>query len=140
MFKFVHQMIIGLYTSVDIPEICLRLCLLAAEAAGLRRLEELAYEFYVQAFVIYEESISDSRAQSDAITAIILALQRSHVFGQENYDTLVTKSALHGSKLLKKNHQAITVLMASHMWWQGDLSETPRTLKVSRSPNKGLVN
>jgi hypothetical protein len=75
----------------------------------------------VQAFVIYEESISESRAQLMAITGIISGLQTSRVFGDDNYDTLVTKAALHGSRLLKKSHQATAVLYASHMWWQSDV-------------------
>lgn len=119
LFKFIHQLISILYHKVEAPETCLRLFLLAAQVADDCRLEELTYEFFVQAFVIYEESISESRAQLQAITGIISALQTSRVFGTDNYDTLITKAALHGSRLLKKSHQATTVLYASHMWWQG---------------------
>ncbi|WVQ85663.1 hypothetical protein IAT38_007829 [Cryptococcus sp. DSM 104549] len=119
LFKFIHQLISILYHKVEAPEMCLRLFLLAAQVADDCRLEELTYEFFVQAFVIYEESISESRAQLQAITGIISALQTSRVFGTDNYDTLITKAALHGSKLLKKSHQATAVLYASHMWWQG---------------------
>ena len=36
----------------------------------------------------------------------------------DNFDTLITKAALHGSKLLKKSHQATAVGLASHLWWQ----------------------
>ena len=36
----------------------------------------------------------------------------------DNYDTLITKAALHGAKLLKKPHQATAVHLASHLWWQ----------------------
>ncbi|WVF70542.1 hypothetical protein IAT40_005333 [Kwoniella sp. CBS 6097] len=121
LFKFIHQLINILYHKVEAPETCLRLFLLAAQVADDCRLEELTYEFFVQAFVIYEESISESRAQLQAITGIISALQTSRVFGTDNYDTLITKAALHGSKLLKKSHQATAVLYASHMWWQGDV-------------------
>jgi hypothetical protein len=80
----------------------------------------LTYEFYVQAFSVYEESISDSRAQLQAITIIIGTLQAAKVFGADNYDTLITKAALHGAKLLKKPHQATAVQFASHMWWQSE--------------------
>jgi vacuolar protein sorting-associated protein 35 len=120
LFKFIHQIITLLYHRVEAPDTCLRLFLLAAQVADDCRLEELAYEFFVQAFVIYEESISESRAQLQAITGIISALQTSRVFGSDNYDTLITKAALHGSRLLKKSHQATAVLFASHMWWQSD--------------------
>lgn len=138
LFKFIHQIISLLYHKVEAPETCLRLFLLAAQVADDCRLEELAYEFFVQAFVIYEESISESRAQLQAITGIIGALQSSRVFGNDNYDTLITKAALHGSKLLKKSHQATAVLFASHMWWQGEVPGRDKDDKVCRRGSLGL--
>jgi len=67
---------------------------------------------------VYEEGISESRAQLQAITLVIGTLQGARVFGTDNYDTLITKAALHGAKLLKKPHQASAVHLASHLWWQ----------------------
>lgn len=64
--------------------------------------EEVAYEYFAQAFAIYEEAVSDSRAQFQAVCVIASALHSTRGFGKENYDTLITKCALHGSKLLKK--------------------------------------
>ena len=75
----------------------------------------------MQAFTIYEESISESRAQLQAITLIIGTLQTARVFGTDNYDTLITKAALHGAKLLKKGQQATAVALASHLWWQTEV-------------------
>ncbi|GAA6060803.1 hypothetical protein JCM10212_000576 [Sporobolomyces blumeae] len=122
LFKFIHQATSILYNKVESSsEICLRLYLLSLSAADETGLEELAYEFAVQAFTIYEESISESRAQLQAITAIIGALQVTRVFGEDNYDTLITKAALHGAKLLKKGQQATAVAMASHLWWQTEV-------------------
>ena len=121
IFKFVHQLISMLYHRVESSETCLRLFLLAAQVADDAGLEELAYEFYVQAFVIYEESISESRAQLQAITIIIRTLQAARAFGPDNYDTLITKAALHGNRLLKKPQQATAVLSASHLWWQNEI-------------------
>ncbi len=115
---------------MEASDTCLRLFLLAAQVADECNLEELTYEFYVQAFVIYEESISESRAQLQAIAAIISNLQTSRVFGTDNYDTLITKAALHGSKLLKKPHQATAVFYASHMWWQMDVPGREKSEKV----------
>jgi vacuolar protein sorting-associated protein 35 len=129
--KFIHQLITILYHKVEAPDLCLRLFILAAQVADDCRLEELSYEFFVQTFVVYEESISESRSQLQAITGIISALQSSRVFGTDNYDTLVTKAALHGSKLLKKSHQATAVLYASHMWWQTDVPGREKEETVS---------
>ncbi|KAF8972578.1 vacuolar protein sorting-associated protein 35 [Flammula alnicola] len=88
------------------PKIALRLFLLSAQIADECGFEDLAYDFYVQAFSVYEDSISESRAQLQAITLIIGTLAGAKVFNIDNFDTLITKAALHGAKLLKKSHQA----------------------------------
>jgi vacuolar protein sorting-associated protein 35 len=131
LLKSIHQTISVLNTKVEAPAISLRLFLLAAQVSDECGFEELTYEFYVQAFSVYEESISDSRAQLQAITTIIGTLQGATVFGNDNYDTLGTKAALHAAKLLKKPHQSAAVQIASHLWWQtkpllpvAELSET----------------
>ena len=118
ILKFVRQLTSILATQVDAPTIALRLFLLAAQIADECGFEDLAYDLYVEAFTVYEEGISESRAQLQAITLVIGTLQGARVFGVDNYDTLITKAALHGAKLLKKPHQASAVHLASHMWWQ----------------------
>jgi vacuolar protein sorting-associated protein 35 len=117
----VRQLTSILANQVEAPSIALRLFLLAAQISDECGFEDLTYDFYVQAFSVYEESISESRAQLQAITLIIGTLNGARVFGVDNYDTLITKAALHGAKLLKKSHQATAVGLASHLWWQ----ETP---------------
>ncbi|CAO1632318.1 unnamed protein product [Sympodiomycopsis kandeliae] len=125
LYKFVHQVISILYNKVESSEICLRLFLMAAQSADEAEFEELSYDFYVQAFTIYEESISESRSQLNAVGMIVSSLHVSRVFGLDNYDRLITKAALHGAKLLKKPHQAGAVLMASHLWWQVESAGRP---------------
>ncbi|EPQ61153.1 vacuolar protein sorting-associated protein 35 [Gloeophyllum trabeum ATCC 11539] len=118
ILKFARQLAAILATQVEAPAIALRLYLLAAQISDECGFEDLTYDLYVQAFTVYEESISESRAQLQAITLIIGTLQGARVFGVDNYDTLITKAALHGAKLLKKSHQATAVNLASHLWWQ----------------------
>lgn len=118
ILKFTRQLTSILATQVEAPTIALRLFLLAAQISDECGFEDLTYDLYVQAFTVYEESISESRAQLQAITLIIGTLQGAKVFGVDNYDTLITKAALHGAKLLKKPHQALAVNLASHLWWQ----------------------
>ncbi|ORY72896.1 vacuolar protein sorting-associated protein 35 [Leucosporidium creatinivorum] len=139
LFKFIHQCTSVLYNKVESSEICLRLYLLALSAADEAGLEELGYEFAVQAFTIYEESISESRAQLQAITLIIGTLQTTRVFGPDNYDTLITKAALHGAKLLKKGQQATAVALASHLWWQTDAPGAPETGKKPYRDGKRVL-
>ncbi|GLB36714.1 putative plays a role in vesicular protein sorting [Lyophyllum shimeji] len=118
ILKFVRQLTSILSTQIEAPTIALRLFLLAAQISDECGFEDLTYDFYVQAFSVYEDSISESRAQLQAITLIIGTLAGAKVFGVDNYDTLITKAALHGAKLLKKSHQATAVGLASHLWWQ----------------------
>jgi len=118
VFKFAHETVTALM-KINLPEMSLRLFLQCAQSAGKcgTAFETIAYEFVTQAFVIYEEQISDSQSQFNAIALIIGTLQNIDIFGDENYDTLITKTALHSSKLLKKPDQCRAICMCSHLWW-----------------------
>ncbi|KAK2459757.1 hypothetical protein APHAL10511_008189 [Amanita phalloides] len=124
ILKFARQLTSILAVQVEAPSIALRLFLLSAQIADECGFEDLTYDFYVQAFTVYEDSISESRAQLQAITLIIGTLAGAKGFGIDNYDTLITKAALHGAKLLKKSHQATAVGLASHLWWQEAVPST----------------
>ncbi|KAI9675833.1 MAG: Vacuolar protein sorting-associated protein 35 [Trizodia sp. TS-e1964] len=118
LYKFMHNALSALYTRVNgAAEMSLRLFISCGQIADQCNFEEVAYEFFAQAFTIYEEAVSDSRAQFQAVCVIAAALQCTRGFSKENYDTLITKCALHGSKLLKKPDQCRAVYLASHLWW-----------------------
>ncbi|PVF97540.1 vacuolar protein sorting-associated protein 35, partial [Serendipita vermifera] len=129
LLRFILELISVLSTTVEAHSISLRLFLLAAQISDECGFEDLTYEFYVQAFTVYEDSINESRDQLQAITLIISTLQGAKVFNVDNYDVLITKAALHGAKLLKKPHQSTAVHLASHMWWQiGSAPEETETV------------
>ncbi|KAG5519449.1 hypothetical protein PMAC_002076 [Pneumocystis sp. 'macacae'] len=117
VYKFIHQIISSLYSKVTNAEMCIRYFVIAGQVADQGAFEEIAYDFFAQAFTIYEESLSESRAQYQAVIMIAGVLQMTRNFSSENYDTLITKCALHGSKLLKKPDQTRAVYFASHLWW-----------------------
>ncbi|KAI5462882.1 vacuolar protein sorting-associated protein 35 [Mariannaea sp. PMI_226] len=120
LFKFMHSALSTLYTRVNgsgTAEMVLRLFCSAGQTADMVGFEEVAYEFFAQAFTVYEEAISDSKAQFQAVCVIATALHQTRNFGKENYDTLITKCAQHGSKLLRKPDQCRAVYLASHLWW-----------------------
>ncbi|PWA50080.1 VPS35-B-like protein [Artemisia annua] len=119
IFQILNQTIEAL-SYVPAPELALRLYLQCAEAANDCDLEPIAYEFFTQAFVIYEEEIADSKAQVTAIHLIIGTLQRSNVFGVENRDTLTHKATGYSAKLLKKPDQCRAVYACSHLFWVDD--------------------
>ncbi|KAI1430616.1 vacuolar protein sorting-associated protein 35 [Xylaria sp. CBS 124048] len=120
LFKFMHSSISALYTRVNgsgAAELALRLFTACGQTADMVAFEEVAYEYFAQAFTVYEEAISDSKAQFQAVCIIASTLHQTRNFGKENYDTLITKCALHGSKLLRKPDQCRAVYLASHLWW-----------------------
>ncbi|KAK4368153.1 hypothetical protein RND71_011945 [Anisodus tanguticus] len=114
-FQILSQIIEAL-SIVPVPELALKLYLECAEAANDSDLEPVAYEFFTQAYILYEEEISDSKAQVTAIHLIIGTLQRMHIFGVENRDTLTHKA----TGLLKKPDQCRAVYACSHLFWVDD--------------------
>lgn len=119
IFQILHQTIEAL-SSVPSPELALRLYLQCAEAANDCDLEPVAYEFFTQAFILYEEEVADSKAQVTAIYLVIGTLQRMNVFGVENRDTLTHKATGYSAKLLKKPDQCRAVYACSHLFWVDD--------------------
>ncbi|CAN6457222.1 unnamed protein product [Victoria cruziana] len=119
IFQLLTQ-IIETLSLVPCPELALRLYLQCAEAANDCDLEPVAYEFFTQAFILYEEEIADSKAQVTAMHLIVGTLQRMNVFGVENRDTLTHKATGYSAKLLKKPDQCRAVYACSHLFWVDD--------------------
>ncbi|XP_052486377.1 vacuolar protein sorting-associated protein 35B-like [Gossypium raimondii] len=113
-------LIIESLPAVPSPELALRLYLQCVEAANGCDIEHVAYEFFTQAFLLYEEEIADSKAQVTAIHLIIGTLQRMNVFGVENRDTLTHKATGYSARLLKKADQCRAVYACSHLFWVDD--------------------
>lgn len=72
-----------------------------------------------KAFSLYEDEISDSKAQLAAITLIIGTFERMRCFSEENHEPLRTQCALAASKLLKKPDQCRAVSICAHLFWSG---------------------
>nr|KAJ0219465.1 hypothetical protein LSAT_V11C300129330 [Lactuca sativa] len=119
IFQMLNQTI-EVLSMVPVPDLALRLYLECAEAANDCDLEPVAYEFFTQAYILYEEEISDSKAQVTALYLIIGTLQRMHTFGVENRDTLTHKATGYSAKLLKKPDQCRAVYACSHLFWVDD--------------------
>ncbi|CAN1122379.1 Vacuolar protein sorting-associated protein 35A [Linum perenne] len=119
IFQLLNQTIEVLPT-IPAPELALRLYLQCAEAANDSDLEPVAYDFFTQAYILYEEEISDSKAQVTALHLIIGTLQRMHVFGVENRDTLTHKATGYSAKLLKRPDQCRAVYGCAHLFWVDD--------------------
>ncbi|KAK9687129.1 Vacuolar protein sorting-associated protein 35 [Popillia japonica] len=121
IFQFSHSTITAL-VKAELAELPLRLFLqgaLAIDQIGFDNHETVAYEFLSQAFSLYEDEISDSKAQLAAITLIVGTLEQISCFSEENAEPLRTQCALAASKLLKKPDQCRGVATCSHLFWSG---------------------
>nr|XP_033333827.1 vacuolar protein sorting-associated protein 35 isoform X4 [Megalopta genalis] len=121
IFQFCHTTITALMKA-ELAELPLRLFLQGAIAIGEIRFdnfEMVAYEFMSQAFSIYEDEISDSKAQLAAITLIIATFEQMSCFSEENAEPVRNQCALYASKLLRKPDQCRGVATCSHIFWSG---------------------
>ncbi|XP_022912925.1 vacuolar protein sorting-associated protein 35 [Onthophagus taurus] len=121
IFQFCHSTITAL-VKAELAELPLRLFLqgaLAIDQIAFENHETVAYEFFTQAFSLYEDEIPDSKAQLAAITLIVGTLEQISCFSDENAEPLRTQCALAASKLLKKPDQCRGVATCSHLFWSG---------------------
>ncbi|KPJ04237.1 Vacuolar protein sorting-associated protein 35 [Papilio xuthus] len=121
IFQFCHQTI-SMLVKAELAELPLRLYLqgaLAVSEAAFAGHETIAYEFLSQAFSLYEDEVSDSKAQLAAITLIIATFEQINCFGSENAEPMRTQCALAASKLLKKPDQSRAVALCAHLFWKG---------------------
>lgn len=117
-------------------ELILKVYLNAATIADQLKQESIAFELFTQCFVVYEEnlifnsSINHSQNPHDSIGGslpyeliIVIAnkLINLRYFSKDNYENLITKLTLYGSKLLKKHGQCRSVYYCAHLWWWCDL-------------------
>mgnify|MGYP006421655721 CR=1 FL=1 len=120
VFQFCHQLLVNAEYMSSQPAQALRLFLQCAVAAINLGLEGISYEFLTQAFTVYEEGYSESKSQYEAVTLLIGTLQMIAGFDAENYETLITKTAQHANKLLKKSDQCRAVAACSHLFWDNE--------------------
>jgi len=131
IFKFCHTTITAL-VKAELAELPLRLYLQAAltcDQVSYESQETMAYEFMSQAFSLYEDEISDSKAQLAAMTLIIGTFQQMKCFSEENHNPLRTQCALAAAKLLKKPDQCQGVLTCSHLFWSAHTSASDKPIR-----------
>lgn len=124
-------------------ELVLQMYLNAASIADQLQKETLSYELFTQCFIVYEEnlimsghgnyyhnvnphdSVGGLSIPYQSIIAIANKLINTRYFSKENYESLITKLTLYGSKLLKKQDQCRAVYFCSHLWWWSELLLQP---------------
>ena len=79
----------------------------------------ISYDFLTQAFLVYEDHISESTAQIRSITSIVGSLLSCKTFEKTDYEALITKTAQYAAKLLKKQDQCRMVCLCSRLFYLG---------------------
>ena len=135
VFRFIHEIATALGAVDKFQGTALRLFLNAATAADAIADEATAYEFMCQAFTLYEET-ADSKAQLRVIALMIGTLQRMTVFSKDNFETLITKTALYAARLLKKPDQCRMVYTCAHLFWSDEPQRTLREDEEAPAPGQ----
>ena len=69
------------------------------------------------AFIIFEEELSEAEAKISALTLIVTTLYTLTCFGSENFDTLCANATSYSGKLLKKNQQAEAITLSAQLYF-----------------------
>ncbi|ETW10179.1 hypothetical protein H310_00549 [Aphanomyces invadans] len=126
ILQFVHEMATALASGPLVEStLSLNVFLQCALTADQCRLEAIAYEFFTQAFVVYEDQLSQSAQQVAALELMLGALSQCRDATQPNYDTLATKLAQYVAKLLKKKEQTAMVATCAHLFWRKSTEAQP---------------
>jgi vacuolar protein sorting-associated protein 35 len=119
---------------VKMPDLSFRLLLNCAQSASETGFQAVAYQFMEKAYTIYEQDITDSVAQFNAMNLLIptlatlklteevrlfcfvcLCLALTHPLLKDSM-TLLAKTAQHSSRVLKKGDQCALVALVSHLF------------------------
>ena len=112
---FILETIKGLASAE--PLAAMRLLLQGAMCANECGEDKIAYEYVSQALQLYEDDISDSRAQMELVLTSASTLHVLNSLDPEDYDTLITNVTKHAVRLLKKPDQCRAVYSCSHLFW-----------------------
>ncbi|TMS35507.1 hypothetical protein L596_002898 [Steinernema carpocapsae] len=125
MFVFCMNTVSALITTGELADLPLRLYLTGANVADKIDFENSAtvtYEFISKALSVYEEDISDSKAQLTAIQLLIGTIQQVCSLTDENHEPLRNQCALAASRLFKKPDQSRAVCLVAHLFWAATVS------------------
>jgi len=73
---------------------------------------------------LYEEEISDSKAQFAALTLMAATLEKLDCFSEENSGPVRSKCALLASALLRKPDQCRALILVANLFWSSTTKES----------------
>jgi hypothetical protein len=100
---------------------------------------DLCYEFFTQAFVLYEEEISDSKEQVWALQLLSGTLLEMECFKEEEHGSLRSQLALASARLLRKADQTRAILSVCHVMWSSKVKENDGSINILKDEKK-VVN
>jgi len=121
VFQFLHKTVQALQQQA--ADVALQLWLVAAGAAnqaalsGLPGFEPICFEFLTQALMCFEEEVTETNKQYNAVFLFTGHLTKITCLEEENYDAISSKVTQHAARLLKKPLQCRAVAACSHLFW-----------------------
>lgn len=139
LFQFANELITTL-TKLESSDLPLRLYLqgaLTASEINCANSETIAYEFFSQAYTLYEEQGGDTRTQCASLALLIGTLQKIGCFSEENHSTLRQSLAQASTRVVKRPDQVRTLLLCTHLFWSGRrVDEERKTSEEIRDADK----
>jgi len=77
----------------------------------------IAYELLTQAYALYEEQITEEKAQYRCANAMCGTLLASSSISKEDYERLITKTAQFSAKIIQKPDQCKLVALCAHLFY-----------------------
>ena len=106
-----------LYLEIAVATDLLALSVRSSNNTSSSEYSGIAYDFMTQAFLVYEDEISESKVQIRSITSIVGSLLSCRTFERTDYEALITKTAQYAAKLLKKHDQCRMVCLVSRLFY-----------------------
>lgn len=121
------------------------------------KLSTITYEFFNKCFIVYEEtlmigqgqtsthstinpqdSLNNNSIQYQSILLILNKLNFTRNLDKQDYQSLITKLTLYGSKLLKKQDQCRSIANCSHLFWWTELLEQNEDIELFKDDKRVL--
>jgi vacuolar protein sorting-associated protein 35 len=83
-----------------------------------------------QALTIFEEDISDSRAQLQALTLIVASVQRMTSLSEDNHEPLRVQCGKAAQKLFKKPDKCRGICAVAHLVWSGQVAGSAQQVRA----------
>ncbi|EGV64685.1 retromer complex subunit Vps35 [Yamadazyma tenuis] len=139
-------------------QLVLNLYLNCTMVADQLNLPTITFEFFNKCFIVYEEtlmvgqgqgsvhgrginpqdSMNHNSIQYQSILLILNKLNFTRNLPREDYQSLITKLTLYGSKLLKKQDQCRSIYNCGHLFWWTETLETNQTIELFKDDKRVL--